>query len=239
MESTVLTTISRRANLLTLVSSDKCPPVLKRAWDNLHPRLNSPVLDPSSAGCSRERRKTSNTKPVLDGLDTDIESSLRSYMYEHVQLSPCDISILNTKRIVKHRHYIVNDAQYMPSYASLAHSLAYIRESLTDSKLVPVEIREIFEHNRIQDGKVVVESFAAIHRFRKRNMERKDDPFQIFPDFRAALYHREPQDTVEVIHVNQIHCHANQRPWDNETVVMRAIDRVGHHYPFYCSSALT
>jgi len=230
MESTVLNTFSRRANLLTLLSSDNCPPILKESWNQMHPHLNISDLDipfnPPTHG--HNCQKASNRKAVYDELDIDIEESLRSYLHEH--LSVHDLLTLNTKHVHKLRRCHVNNILYMPSYASVAHSLVYIRESSTQTLLVPVEIREIFEHSRIQDGRVVMENFAAVHYFREKELTGRDDPFRDFPDFRAALYYRVPGDKVAVIRVDQIDCHANQRPWDEETVVMRGINRVSGYY---------
>jgi len=63
--------------------------------------------------------------------------------------------------------------------------------------------------------------FFAVHEYIASGI----NPFSAYPDFRAGLFGRDPHRAVQVIRATQVHCHGNQLLWDNDRVVMRAIDR--------------
>jgi hypothetical protein len=115
-------------------------------------------------------------------------------------------------------------ASYSTFHNSSHHSLIYFHPNdCIHSHLMPAQVRAIFAHKRrSNEGQRIHEVFFAVHEYLRSDK----NPFAPFVDFRAALFIREPDHRVQVIRATQVHCHANQRPWDDVSVVMRPIDRV-------------
>lgn len=231
MESTVLTMFCKRANLIRWMSSDDCPSVLKTAWKDFcrHRNLRDlscGVQQPSStAGACSER---SSKHPSLD---PDIQNAFITAF----KPSGDRVHFHGNSAIV-FKHYRQNGLLYSDFESSRKHCLVYYRPlaDISDGELlIPAQIRQIFQHHHINGTQFVAEIFIAVHPYLPYTPEK--DYFAPFPDFRAGLFHQEPSSEVKIIRASQIYCHANQRPWDAQTVVMRAIDRVRFKDPLLYS----
>lgn len=218
-----------RAKLIHLMASPKCPAVLKEAWNHVAGSLNLRDLDAGTAP------KAKSLLPSLHQhqrqpfkLDDDIQAAFASFL----DPSERDKSGFNTATTFKLPLYKADrDITYLGFDKSASHSLIYFRKSsnpalpsVSGCQLFPGRIRLIFQHYRPMGNLLTNDVFVALHEFQPAQQR---DPFSAYPEFRAAIYLKEPLASVTIIQVSQIHCHANYRPWDASTVVMRAIDRVG------------
>jgi hypothetical protein len=164
-------------------------------------------------------------------LDDDIQAALRLLLIPSLPI-PDQAAFNAATAFEVSRYKISNNTIYSSFDKSLANSLIYFRNfsdsrgfsSMQTCDLVPAKIRLIFQHYRKVGQALECEIFVALHRFQPVELQR--DPFISYPDFRARLYHKEPLPAVTIIRIHNIHCHANSRPWDASSVVMRAIDRV-------------
>lgn len=229
IETSVMLTFCRRSNLIRTVEADDCPRVLKEAWDTFCSRIGIPDLElgvsqsqhppPSAHGlCSK-----ASTQSLLD---PDIYDALVATLAHR-----CKPLRSISKEAHLYHYYTHNSVQYSDFRTSNRHSLVYFvdatmtmqnhMESLP--KIRPGQIRTIFQHSRIHD-RIITEEFVAIHPYIPAVLEK--DPFSAFKDFRAGIFNAEPSYQVVVVPASHIHCHANQRPWNSSSVVMRAIDRV-------------
>ena len=137
------------------------------------------------------------------------------------------------------QNYPVEGVTYCSFDKLLNHSLICFcnQESSPHVDLSPAQIRLICQHYRVVGKDLVDDVFAAVHRYQP--IQLIDDPFVTYPDFHAKIYYREPISKVTIIRASQIYFHANQRPWNSSSVVMRAIDRVCLFAIFYLASLTT
>jgi len=228
METTALLMFCQKAKFIHLMESPRCPTILKDTWSGIASSLN--LRDLNSGATQRSKSQLSlgcQTKPST--LDDDIQAAFLSFLTH--SLSEPDKSRLQSLTVFILPNYKVDQGlTYSAFNKSVPHSLIYFRKSSTptSSHLFPGQIRLIFQHYRLRDNRLTGEVFAALHEFQPVQSER--DPFSAYPDFRAAIFRKEPLASVTIIKMDQIHCHANYRPWDASSVVMRAIDRVSCSY---------
>ena len=232
IDITVMKSFCRWSNLIRLLESPHCPVALKEEWEQVKDQLRPGNLaedfasdDKPNEYAFNSHRRGAKTAP----LDLDILNSLkRALHYRFGEASTTIRRMPNLGEAVFLKYHRRDHILFTNFRTNLVHSLIYFRTSLDKKggELVPGQIREIFEVHRIDEGKLLVESFAAVHRYERVQLSASEDPFFSFPDFRASIYHRHPIADVEVIWASQLYCHANQREWDNSSVVMRAIDRV-------------
>lgn len=229
MEVTVTTTLCRRSNFLRMVSSDRCPATLKVAWAAIQKHLNIKNLDASSSASAIPSQALASTArssraPRLGELDPDLQRAFITL------LSTLDGAKAVSSQVVRevhfHNRHALQKVSYTNFHTSLNHSIIYFHPDPSDKqRMVPAQVRAIFGHKRRGIGGYIIdEIFFAVHQYRPFD----SNPFAPFPDFRAAVFHSEPYPAVEVIQATQVHCHANQRPWEEGLVVMRPADRVGH-----------
>ncbi len=215
MESTAMSLFCQRQALIHLTTSDRSPPILQKAWTTIVKELNFHDLD---TGLSlREAPSQANLKSIT--LDGDIQEELGAFLSDH--------NSLNTNEAFEVQSYPANGVIYCSLDKSPKHSLIYFRnrEGASLDDISPGQIRLIFRHYRVMGKNLVNDTFAAVHRYEP--MQLLNDPFATYSDFRANIYHKEPISKVTIIRASQIYCHANQRPWNSSSVVMRAINRVG------------
>jgi hypothetical protein len=235
IEQTALSMFCQRANFIHLMESPRCPSILKDAWSGIVSSLNLRDLD---SGFSQNGKSQGHkTKPST--LDDDIQDAFSSFL--GLPLSRSDKSQPHSTTIFVLPNYKGDrGVTYSAFDKSVPHSLIYFRKSchpayprLGSSHLFPGQIRSIFQHYCLRENRLTTEVFAALHEFQPVHPER--DPFSAYPEFRAAIYCKDPLVSVTIIKIDQIHCHANYRPWNASSVVMRAIDRVSCSY---CSAAM-
>jgi len=221
MEATAMSLFCRRQALIHLITSDRCPPVLQKGWATIAKYLN---FDDLNTGLNPahwpEATPRVLSKPIT--LDQDIEEELSTLFLSHSDQNPVSLNA-NTAFVVE--SYPVDSVSYCSFDKSPNHSLIYFRDKVSSQDLSPAQIRLIFQHYRAVGKDLVCDIFAAVHRYQP--VQLINDPFAMYPDFRAKIYHKEPHPRVTLIQASQIYCHANQRPWTSSQVVMRAIDRVG------------
>jgi hypothetical protein len=219
METTATTTFCRRSNLLRLLSSDLCPPVLRDAWTDIQTCLDIRTLDWTAS-------PTLNAKPrgsSFGELDSDIHLTFIALLSKSTRTNKPTVS--PGPQVLFHGHHTQGSVTFTNFHTSLNHSIIYFHtDSSGNSVMKPAQIRAIFSHKRRDDkDQLIHEVFFAVHEYTPSDK----NPFAVFPDFGAAIFHREPHNLVQVVRATQVHCHANQQPWDDESVVMRPIDRVG------------
>lgn len=226
MEQTALWMFCRRANLIHLLDSPRCPAVLKTTWNDVKASLNIKDLDPgTNEAVPSQPSYYSSAAMSLDG---NIQDALRSLLFP--SLSKLDQAVFDALTTFKISYYkLSNSVTYSSFDVSVANSLIYFRvphsrSFMTNCDLIPAKIRLIFQHYRKVGQVLQGEIFVALHQFQPAQLEK--DPFMAYPDFRAKAYHKEPLPAVTVVRVSDIHCHANCRPWDASLIVIRAIDRV-------------
>lgn len=226
MESTAMSLFCRWQALIHLTTSDRSPPILRKAWTTIAKNLNFHDLD---TGLSlRQASPQANSKSIT--LDSDIHEAYLSFLSDHNSISPKAFVV---------QSYPADGVTYCSFNKSPKHSLIYFRnqDSSSHDDISPGQIRLIFQHYRIMGKDLVNDTFAAVHQYEP--MELLNDPFTMYPDFRANIYHKEPISKVTVIQVSQIYCHANLRPWNSSSALMRAINRVGFHAAFRYITPLT
>jgi len=221
----------RRANLAHLLALPQCPAVLKEAWSSISRSLNLKDLD--TGGSKRLTHSFHQTKQSK--LDEDIQAALLSFLYP--TLSKADQDKTNLSTVFKLPYYQVErGVTYSAFDRSVPHSLVYFRKSshVSTHQLFPGQVRLIFRYYHWVGDHLTDGIFVALHEFQPVQLKR--DPFSSYPEFRAGIYHKEPLASVRIILIGDIHCHANHRPWDASSVVMRAIDRVGPllYFPYNC-----
>ncbi len=210
----------RWQRLIHFITSDHCPSILKKAWAAVESNVDLHDLD---KGVSRRHipECVSHRNPIT--LDDDVEQALSEFLLQ----SDHDPCALNSKTAFGLLSYCVAGIAYRSFDKSPNHSLIYFQNkdgSSNSEDLLPGQIRLLFQHYRIVGKDLVSENFAAVHRYQPSQLAK--DPFVAFPEFRAKIYQKEPLSKVTIIRAAQIYCHANQRPWNSSSVVMRAIDRV-------------
>lgn len=217
----------RRQRLIHFITSDHCPSILKKAWAAIQPYVDLHNLD---TGVSRKHVPGPvSQNPII--LDDDVQQALSGLLLRPDH----DSCPLNAKTAFTLQSYCVDGIAYRSFDKSPNHSLIYFHNQEDPSNfedLLPGQIRLLFQHYRVVGKAVVSENFAAVHRYQP--VQLANDPFAAFPEFRARIYEKEPLSKVTVIRATQIYCHANQRPWNSSSVVMRAIDRVsfGDNYTY-------
>lgn len=228
MENTAMSLFCRRQGFIHLMGSDRCPPVLRKAWAAIEKDLNFHDLD---TGLHRphileatSKALQGHSKPIT--LDSDIQHELSTFL---LPLLSDHSPPLNTKTGFAVQNYAVEGVTYCSFDKSPNHSLIYFRKRGSSTQessenIVPAQIRLIFQHCRVVGKALVNEVFAAVHQYQP--VQLTNDPFATYPDFRAKIYHKEPISKVTVIQASQIYCHANQRPWNLSSIVMRAVNRV-------------
>ncbi len=224
MEAASMSLFCRWQALTHLMTSDHCPPVLQKAWAAIAKDLNFNDLDTglNLTHCPEATPRVLS-KPIT--LDKDIEEELFALLSSDSDHNPLSLNA-NTAFVVE--NYPVDGVSYRSFDKLPNHSLVYFRDKVSSHKshdLSPAQIRLIFQHYRAVGKGLVYDIFAAVHRYQP--VQLINDPFAMYPDFRAKIYHKEPLLKVTVVHASQLHCHANQRPWTSSQVVMRAVDRVG------------
>lgn len=162
MEATALSLFCRRQALTHLMTSDRCPPVLQKAWAAIAKDLNFDDLD---TGLNRthcpEATPRVLSKPVT--LDKDIEEELSALLSSHSDHTPLS---LNTNTVFVVDNYPVDSVSYRSFDKSPNHSLVYFRDKVSSHKshdLSPAQIRLIFQHYRAVGKDLVCDIFAAVH----------------------------------------------------------------------------
>jgi hypothetical protein len=231
MESTVMTTFGRRSTLICFLSSRECPALLKEAWAVMQKYidLSDLDLDPTSDQKNSPFIKSKDSR--YGNLDVDVYQALTAFLLAPRGASAASARPFICREVAFHHEVHQNGVVYTDFCTNRNHSMIYFHRD-HDCQSVPAQIRSIFRHKRRDEkGQLIDDIFLAVHEY----VPSDDTPFASFPDFRAAIFHREPAPQVQVIRSKQVHCHANQRPWDHARVVMRAIDRVRH--PMYLGSS--
>jgi hypothetical protein len=220
MEVTTMMTSCRRSNLVAFLSSGECPPLLKEAWAGMQKYLDLHDLDSDTT--AKQNQPSCGSKDARYGdLTADIYHAFTKLILGYHDDSTSRRPHIS-REVAFHDQFHQDGVLFTDFRTNLNHSVIYFRRE-GDSQLVPAQIRCIFKHDRRDvNGDLIQEIFLAVHAY----LPEDNTPFASFPDFRAAIFHREPAPQVQVIRSKQVHCHANQRPWDHATVVMRAIDRV-------------
>jgi hypothetical protein len=212
-------TYSRKARLLRILSSDRCPDILKTTWTSVQRRLRIETLDLSdhttSATSTIHEHQLRTEASNLHCLDNDIHQAFASMLQKDAN----DIT-----QVFLHHEYRQGNVLYSDFCTSLKHSIVYFYSGARRaSTMKPAQIRAIFSYkHRDRTGQLLHEVFFAVHEYIASDI----NPFSAYPDFRAGLFGRDPDHTVQVIRATQVHCHGNQLLWDSDLVVMRAIDRV-------------
>ena len=228
MEQTALSMFCRRAKLIHLMSSSRCPAVLKEAWDEIAGSLNLRDLNTGTSRNAKSLLPSLQHQHQPSKLDDDIQAAFVSFL----GLSGQEKIGFNKASAFKLPYYKADrDLTYSGFDKSYSHSLIYFCKSsnaapssVSGCQLFPGQIRLIFQHYCLAGNRLTNDVFVALHEFQ---LAQDRDVFSAYPEFRAGVYLKEPSATVTIIQIGQIHCHANYRPWGTSTVVMRAIDRVG------------
>ena len=221
-----MTTYCRRSNLIRLLSSDDCPPVLKDAWNKIKRRLNIRRLDFSKDEITSETLPLNPRGSQYGCLEPDIQVSFVNLLGQDVS------SVLRRpvhEVLLRHQHD-QQGVSFMDFQTSLPHSLVYYcPDSANRSNMKAAQIRAIFDHKRRgPHNQLIDEVFFAVHEY----LPTDHQPFAAYPDFRVGVFHRELSPVVRVVRAANVRCHANQLPWDEASVVMRPIDRVcSSHWP--------
>lgn len=236
MEKTAMSMFCQRANFIHLMESPRCPAILKKAWSGIASSLNLRDLDSGASQSGLQSLVPLGRQIKTLALDDDIQAaflSALSHSYSEageVRLGPATVFVLPNYKADR-------DITYSAFDKSISHSLIYFHKPSTlvpssnsNRQLFPGQIRLIFQHYRHIENRLTSEVFVALHEFKPTQLDW--DPFSAYPEFRAAIYCKEPSASVTVIRVDEIHCHANYRPWDASSVVMRAIDRVRSSHCF-------
>jgi len=221
-------TFCRRQNLIRLVESPHCPPALKEEWQVLKKGISVECLDASThsllSNAGKRPRGSKKTK-----LDEDIVKAAIESIYSRMDCDASGRPLVNIANATLLHQYGPEDCIFTDFHTSHVHSLVYFHQppsgDQTPADQLPAQIREIFELRWIFKGCAVTETFVAVHMYLPR-FRLEDDPFKSYPDFRARVYHQRPSLQVQVIPITALHCHANHRPWDPSSVVIRAVDRV-------------
>jgi hypothetical protein len=206
---------------LRFLSSSHSPTTLKQAWAMIREHIDLHDLDLTASPAVTTTTLDVKARASKSGdLDSDIHHAF-------LTLFKRSKGTYASGEVLFHHQHNQCGVSYADFHTSMPHSIMYFHpespDSHNQSNLRPAQIRTIFSHKRRGDeGQLIHEVFFAVHEYKVSDK----NPFVSFPDFRAAIFHREPDDLVQVIRATQVHCHANQRPWDEKTVVMRPIDRV-------------
>ena len=236
MELTVMKTFCRRSNLVSFLSCDESPPLLKQAWASMQKRIKVDDLD--SASSSEQGSASVKSKGSQYGaLDTETHCALIKILSCSRGLDATSGDGCISQEALFHGHIQLGGILYSDFHTNLNHSIIYARRNAgADAPSVPAQIRSIFTHkHRDTKNQLIEDVFLAIHEY----VPSDNTPFIAFPDFRAAIFHREPASAVQVIRSKQVHCHANQMPWDRATVVMRAVDRVRSRSLFHIAGVFS
>ena len=221
LEVTTIMTSCRRSNLITFLTSRECPPLLKEAWAVMQEYLDPHDLDVDTTSKQNVPSCRSQDTRYRD-LTADIHHAFTTLLWGPHDDDSTSRRPYISREVAFQDQFYQDGVLYTDFHTNLNHSIIYFRCE-ANSQLVPAQIRCIFTHKRRHvDGDLIQEVFLAVHAY----LPSDNTPFAPFPEFRAAIFHREPAPQVQVIRSKQVHCHANQRPWDHATVVMRAIDRV-------------
>jgi len=197
MEQTALSMFCRRANLIHLLASPRCPASLKEAWSSISRSLNLKDLDAGSSELLTHLcRRMEPSK-----LDKDVQAAFLSFLYPTLPNADQEKSDMST--VFKLPYYQAkHGVTYLAFDRSVSHSLIYFHKSSHPSStpvpgLFPGQIRLIFQHYRWVGGHLTNETFVALHEFQPMQLDR--NPFSGYPEFCAAIYHKEPLATVRVI----------------------------------------
>jgi hypothetical protein len=241
MEKTALFMFCQRAKFIHLMESPRCPAILKDTWGGIASSLNLRDLNSGASQSKSESRVPLGCQIKPSTLDDDIQVAFSSFL-DHSHSDADKLRRPSAAVFALPNYKADRGVTYMAFDKSVPHSLIYFRKSSdlafpppragSSSHFFPGQIRLIFQHCCLQDNQLKGEVFAALHEFRPVQSDR--NPFSTYPDFRAAIYCKEPLASVTIIRIDQIHCHANYRPWDASSVVMRAIDRVSCSYCSQC-----
>ncbi|KAF9522043.1 hypothetical protein CPB83DRAFT_899994 [Crepidotus variabilis] len=219
MEQTALSMFCRRASLIRLVSSPRCPKILRRTWTSISLQLNLPDLDTKvhrlhAGACSLSANPTT--------LPNDVHAALVICISQFKLPSPSSFKPLFSAEAYLCPQYQSDSGELFSSAShSEAHSLVYYQQD--SGELCPGQIRLIFRHFTWEAGRFKGEFYVAIHDFVPIEAP-FNNPFSSYPDFRAGIFRNEPNHLVRVRKISSVYCHANSRPWDNTSVVMRAVD---------------
>ncbi len=177
MESTAMSLFCRWQALMHLMTSDRSPPILRKAWTTIAKDLNFDDLDTGLS--SRETSSQANMKSIT--LDGDIQAAFLPLLSDHNSIS------LNTTKVFVVQSYPADGVTYCSFDKSPKHSLIYFRnqDSPSHDDISPGQIRLIFQHYRIMGKDLVNGTFAAVHRYEP--MQLSNDPFETYPDLRAKI----------------------------------------------------
>ncbi|KDR83008.1 hypothetical protein GALMADRAFT_238766 [Galerina marginata CBS 339.88] len=227
MENTAMHMFCRRSNFIRLMESPDCPSSIVEAWSTFRSRLDLGDLD-RGFPCPKRSTEAGICSGRIQGtLDCEIQQKFESKFRPRNNVGPR--VYFNPETAQRFRSYECRSLRYTDFQTSEKHSLVYFAttsgvKSKDGANLYPGQIRQIFQHSHLVSGThLFTDIFIAIHVYIPVEMTK--NPFAPFVDFRAAIFHLDPSPVVEVIRASQIQCHANQRPWDSTSVVMRAIDR--------------
>lgn len=233
-------TFCRRSNLIRWVGTDDCPKVLQDAWKEFSSKRKLRDLESGGTVKSQSQLYKAYNLPAPqldppDNLCPDVcFGRRRENLTAHMELTflanftppriPGCKLYFTPQSIEVFHSFSRGSLRYTDYLQSEKHSLIYFKLNPTTQDLYPAQIRHIFRHTHLHGPMTVVDIFAVIHCYIPVVLSR--DPFAPFPDFRAAIFAAEPSSAFQIVKTSQIHCHANHRPWDASSVVMRAVDRV-------------
>jgi hypothetical protein len=218
------------ANLRGLLQSFTCPdvilqclPIVEKAYGSAKGR--GTLLSDIQALDANVR----NLKPASDPgswkaskLDDDIYLALTRYLEESCASPPPNIA-------VQRKTCSIRGSRYSTHIASRNDSQVFFRLSAHDSisSLVPGIIRAIFTvGSAVEENSEIM---LAVHCFTPAPSHVKNF-FARYPEFQAGLWGQFLAHEVYVLPASQIVCHAISRPWCEDTLVIRALDRVCSHF---------
>ena len=231
MERTMLETFCAASNIKAFVRRPSCPPVLKTlaplletCWSGekrgtLMEDIRSLKLEDISVIKARDDINWKRIQPIED----DVRQALASISTQLRKRIP---DWITPTRAFPHSHHTTRGATYSTAHASKRDSTVFFKDMQSDT-FVPGIIRGIFsvEWPTKEEDQFEELFFMIIHKFLPLGGNLVD-PFREYPDFGANLWLKELNGRPTVIPSWRPLCHAIFRPWDEDTVVMKPLDRV-------------
>lgn len=232
----MLETFCAASNIKAFMRRPNCPPVLKElaplletCWGDetrgtLMEDIRSLKLEDVSVIRSREDIKWKSMEPIED----DIRQALASISTQLRKKIP---DWTTPSRVFTHSRHTIRGAAYSPAHASKRDSTVFVKSMQSDT-FVPGIIRGIFsvQWPAKQEDQFEELFFMVIHEFLPSKPDIVD-PFRDYPDFGAKLWLKDLNEQPTVIPDWRPLCHAIFRPWGEDTVVMKPLDRVSNTLP--------
>jgi hypothetical protein len=227
----MMETFCAASNIKAFVRRPNCPPVLKTlaplletCWGDetrgtLMEDIRSLKLEDVSVIRTRENIKWKSMKII----EEDIHQALAS-ISTHLQKRIPDWT--TPSRVFLHSRHTIRGATYSAAHDSKRDSTVFFK-NLESDNFVPGIIRNIFsvQWPAKQEDHFEELFFIVVHEFLPPGIDIVD-PFRDYPDFGAKLWLKSLSDRPTVIPEWRPLCHAIFRPWGEDTVVMKPLDRV-------------